>query len=131
MRTLGSSPNPNQITNSGAMATIGIVWLVTSSGSTARRTGSQRSSATAAAMARTTDRLQPTIASNSVGTRWPTATSRKSHNAPSTRDGAGSVMGSIAARRTYASHATTTIATKAIGGPQRARRVDLTEGSRW
>ena len=27
MRTLGSSPNPNQITNSGAMATIGIVWL--------------------------------------------------------------------------------------------------------
>ena len=64
------------------MATIGIVWLVTSSGSTARRTGSQRSSAMAAAMARTTDRLQPTIASNSVGTRWPTAASRKSHNAP-------------------------------------------------
>ena len=45
IRTLGSSPNPNQMTNSGAMATIGMVWLVTSSGSTARRTGAQRSRA--------------------------------------------------------------------------------------
>ena len=39
IRTFGSRPNPNQITNSGAIATIGMVWLVTRSGSTARRTG--------------------------------------------------------------------------------------------
>ena len=69
IRTLGSRPNPNQMTNSGAIATIGIVWLVTSSGSTARRTGSQRSSAMAAAIASTTDSAHPTIASTSVGTR--------------------------------------------------------------
>ncbi len=60
IRTLGSSPNPNQMTNSGAMATIGIVWLVTSSGSTARRTGAQRSRAMAVPIASTTDSAQPT-----------------------------------------------------------------------
>ena len=130
IRTLGSRPNPNQITNSGAIATTGIVWLVTSSGSTARRTGSQRSSAMAAAMASTTDSAQPTSASTSVGMRWPTAASRKSHSAPTTRDGAGSVIGSIPARRTYPSQARTTIAARAIGGPQRPRRVGLTAGSR-
>ena len=82
MRTFGSSPNPNQITNSGAIATIGIVWLATRSGSTARRTGAQRSSAIAAAIASTTDSAKPTSVSTSVGTRWPTAVARKSHSAP-------------------------------------------------
>ena len=59
MSTFGSRPNPNQMTNSGAIATIGIVWLVTSSGSTARRTGSQRSSAIAAPIANVTESAQP------------------------------------------------------------------------
>ena len=98
--TLGSSPNPNQMTNRGAIATIGIVWLVTRSGSTARRTGSQRSSAMAVATARTTETAHPVIASTRVGTRWPAAASRKSHRAPTTRDGGGSVIGSRPAIRT-------------------------------
>ena len=59
MTTFGSSPNPNQITNSGAIATIGMVWLATSSGSTARRTGDQRSSAMAAAIASATETATP------------------------------------------------------------------------
>ena len=100
MRTLGSNPNPNQITNSGAIATIGIVWLVTSSGSTARRTGAQRSSATATPIASVTDSAHPTSASTSVGTRLPTAASRASHSELRTRVGAGSVIGSSDATRT-------------------------------
>src|SRR4029077_20003620 len=36
--TFGSNPNPNHSTNSGASATIGIVWEPTMSGYSARRT---------------------------------------------------------------------------------------------
>ncbi len=75
MTTFGSRPNPNQITNSGAMATIGMVWLATSSGSTARRIGDQRSSAMAAAIARATETAMPTMVSTSVGTRCDAAAS--------------------------------------------------------
>ena len=100
IRTLGSKPNPNQMTNSGAIATIGMVWLVTSSGSTARRTGVQRSRAIAAAVASTTDNPQPTSASSRVGMRLATAAARESHSAESTRDGDGSVIGSRPAIRT-------------------------------
>ena len=100
MRTFGSRPNPNQITNSGAMATIGIVWLVTRNGSTARRTGPQRSSAIAGP---DRERHRQRAAHDRLDQRrdeWPTAASRKSHRAPSTRDGDGSVIGSMPARRT-------------------------------
>ncbi len=100
IETFGSSPNPNQITKSGAMATIGMVWLATSSGSTARRTGVQRSSATAAAIASPTDTAIPTSVSTRVGTRCPAAAPRKSHRAPRIREGAGRVTGSSPASRT-------------------------------
>ena len=101
MRTLGSSPNPNQITNSGAIATIGIVWLVTRSGSTARRTGAQRSSAMAVAIASTTDSGE---ADERLDERRHEVADGRSRGSPTarraTRDGAGSVTGSRPASRT-------------------------------
>ena len=80
-RTFGSSPNPNQTTMSGAIATIGTVCEPTRSGSTARRAQPTRSSATATAVAPTIDRLNPATVSMIVGTAWRTAWSRKSHSA--------------------------------------------------
>ena len=98
--TLGSRPNPNQMTKSGAIATIGIVWLATNRGSTARRTGVQRSRATAATIASATETAIPASVSTSVGTRCPAAVARKSQSAPRMRDGEGSVTGSRSATRT-------------------------------
>ena len=47
--TFGSSPNPNQMISSGAIATIGSVWDATSSGVSARRSHGTKSTATAIA----------------------------------------------------------------------------------
>ena len=85
MTTLGSSPNPNQMTNSGAIATIGIVWLVTRSGSTARRTGaSGRARWPSGSRGRPTRHSPsaPRRASGRGGRRRPRGTS---HSAPTTR----------------------------------------------
>ena len=92
-RTLGRSPNPNQTTTSGAIATIGTVCEPTRSGSTARRAQATRSRATATALAAAIEIVNPTAVSTSVGIAWRTASARKSQSAPTTWLGAGSTNG--------------------------------------
>ena len=93
--TLGSSPNPNQITISGAIATIGIVCVPTSRGYTARRTAGTWSIATANAVAATTETANPMTVSVTVARVWVHASSRKSTSAVRIRDGDGSTSGLI------------------------------------
>ena len=127
-----ASPNPNHSRNSGASATIGIVCDVTSSGSTARRTGGVRSIATAATIASTTASANPTTVSRVVGIAWRTASSRNSHSASRIRDRRRAARPARPpASRTYASHASRR------AGDERERRqpvphrqVRLTAGTR-
>ena len=65
--TFGSSPNPNQMINSGAMATIGTVWDATSSGVNARRSHGTKSTVTAIAQPTASDTANPTAVTCSVG----------------------------------------------------------------
>ena len=63
--TFGSSPNPNQMISSGAIATIGSVWDATSSGVSARRSHGTKSTATAIAHPRASDTANPTAVTSS------------------------------------------------------------------
>src|SRR4029079_15560668 len=92
-RILGRNPNPTQRATSGAIATIGIVWLPTSNGATARRTTSVRSIAMAAAVPATIETAKPTTVSPTVGRVWRQASSRHSQSEARTRDGGGSTNG--------------------------------------
>jgi len=66
--TFGRSPNPNQMIKSGAMATMGSVWLATSNGVSARRSHGTKSTVTAIAQPTASDTANPTAVTCSVGT---------------------------------------------------------------
>src|SRR5436190_3774321 len=118
-RTFGTSPNPNQTTMSGAIATIGTVCDPTSNGSTARRAHATRSRAIATAAAPRIEMPNPTPVSTIVGMEWRIASERNSQSAPSTWVGAGSTNGLTPDERAYSSQPPSTMATRATGGPKR------------
>src|SRR4051794_21054510 len=124
--TFGNNPNPNQTTNRGAIAMIGIVCEPTSNGSTARRTQPTRSRAIATPVAATIDTPNPASVSTSVGTTFRNASSRNSQRDASTRLGAGRTNGLTPDARAYSSHARSTRTMTASGGPNRRTRVDST-----
>jgi hypothetical protein len=66
--TFGSSPNPNQMISSGAIAMIGSVCEATSSGVSARRSHGEKSTATASAHPSASDTVNPTAVTCTVGT---------------------------------------------------------------
>ena len=59
-RTLGSSPKPNQMIISGAIAMIGRVCEATSSGTSARRSHGKKSTVIATAQPMASDTANPT-----------------------------------------------------------------------
>src|SRR5207247_10564411 len=117
--TFGRSPNPNQTTTSGAIATIGIVWDPTRSGSTARRAQTARSRPTATAVAAAIDAENPTAVSTTVGMLWRMASSRNRHREPRTSLGAGRKNGLTPDARADRPHAARTSPTRTSGGPSR------------
>ena len=94
--TFGSSPNPNQMISSGAMAMIGSVWDATSSGVSARRSHGEKSTATASAQPSASDTVNPTAVTCSVGTVLAQSCSRNAQPCSTTRSGDGSTCGRTA-----------------------------------
>ena len=76
--TLGAIPKPNPRASSGARTSIGMVWLVTTSGHTARRTNGTAEMATARATPATVPTTSPISVSSSVVTTCPPSTWRES-----------------------------------------------------
>ena len=69
--TFGVSPNPNQMSSSGASTTMGTVWLMTSTGYRTRRASGRRTITTARATPTTAPMTKPTSDSVIVVIRWP------------------------------------------------------------
>ena len=91
--TLGSSPKPNQMISSGAIAMIGSVCEATSSGVSARRSHGEKSTAIAIAQPIASDTANPTAVTCSVGTVLAQICSRAAHPCSATRSGEGSTCG--------------------------------------
>ena len=91
--TLGSSPKPNQMISSGAIAMIGSVCDATSSGVSARRSHGEKSTAIAIAQPIASDTANPTAVTCSVGTVLAQICSRAAHPCSATRSGEGSTCG--------------------------------------
>ena len=91
--TLGSSPNPNQMISSGAIAMIGSVCDATSSGVSARRSHGTKSTAIAIAQPTASDTANPTAVTCSVGTVLAHSASRNAQPCSTTRSGDGSTCG--------------------------------------
>ena len=92
---LGVSPKPNHSTISGAMATSGTVWLMTNTGISARRSGLKKSMRTENTKAAASEQAKPSSVALSVGIVFSNRASRCSMAWPSTRDGAGRVVGEM------------------------------------
>ena len=88
--TFGVSPKPNQITISGAIATIGSVCVDTSTGMSARRSVAEASTSTASVSPTTIASAKPSSVARSVGSVLSQRSPRLSQLTESTRAGAGS-----------------------------------------
>ena len=117
--TLGSSPNPNQMIISGAMAMIGRVCEATSSGVSARRSHGEKSTAMASTQPSASDTANPTAVTCSVGTVFAQICSRNAQPCSTTRSGDGSTCGRTANAVTYHCHTASPMATSSSGGQAR------------
>ena len=91
-RILGSRPNPNHSTTSGAIATSGRVWLMTKTGNSARRTGAKKSIAAESRKAPASEQENPSSVARMVGSALSASARRFSQACPATRKGDGSVV---------------------------------------
>ena len=114
--TLGSSPKPNQMISSGAIAMIGSVCEATSSGVSARRSHGEKSTAIAMAQPISSETPNPTAVTCSVGTVFAQICSRAAHPCSTTRRGDGSTCGRTPVATTNHCQPARAAATRTRGG---------------
>ena len=114
--TLGSSPNPNHMIMSGAMAMMGSVWEATSRGMTARRSQGTKSTQIATSQPNARETPKPTSVTSSVARALCHSAPRLAQPWSSTRAGEGSSRGSMPLSETYDCHAASRITSAPTAG---------------